>query len=67
MELDQAPESGLKGYDAEDFVNELRSMWRCCMWRRTSAAGRRRPTGARHGMKATGSASTSQKIEEGFG
>jgi hypothetical protein len=41
-----------KGYDAEDFVNELRSMNATPTWRRTPAVARRRLTAARRGIRA---------------
>ena len=56
-----------KAYDAEDFVNEPRSMNVCAMWRRTNAAARP-STGAPPAMPATASARTFRKrIEEAFG
>ena len=48
-----------KAYDAEDFVNELRSMKVTRMWRRIPAAARRRSMAARRAMPATPSASAS--------
>jgi hypothetical protein len=48
-----------KGYDAEDFVNELRSMNATPTWRRTPAAARRRSTAARRGTRAMRSANVS--------
>jgi hypothetical protein len=48
-----------KGYDAADFVNELRAMNVRRRWRRTSTAGARRSTGAQRDMRATHSASGS--------
>jgi transposase len=42
-----------KAYDAEDFVNELRSMKVTPMWRRTPAAAALRSTGARPGTAVT--------------
>jgi hypothetical protein len=57
-----------KAYDAEDFVNELRSMNATPMCRRTGAADRRRSTAAPRDTPDTPSASASAKrIEEAFG
>ena len=48
-----------KAYDAQDFVNELRSMNASLTWRRIRMAARRRSTAARRGTQATPSANAS--------